>query len=65
MAPMSESEPHRPQDVLRSSRRCRANFSMTSAQTYRPQYRAHCSARNPLPVSRSVGLAPGEHRRGI
>lgn len=55
----SGSLPHR-QDVVRSSRRCLANLSITSAHTYLPQNLAHCSARKPLPWSRNVGFAPGE-----
>lgn len=60
--PSSGSLPHRPYDVVRSSSRFRASFSMASAQLYRPQNRAHCSARRPRPVSRMVGDAPAKTR---
>lgn len=56
--PSSGSLPHRPYDVVRSSSRLRASFSIASAQLYRPQNLAHCSARRPRPVSRMVGDAP-------
>lgn len=56
--PSSGSLPHRPYDVVRSRSRLRASFSIASAQLYRPQNLAHCSARRPRPVSRMVGDAP-------
>lgn len=56
--PSSGSLPHRPYDVVRSSSLFRASFSIASAQLYRPQNLAHCSARRPRPVSRMVGDAP-------
>lgn len=51
---------HFPQGADLSNNRARAHCSIVSAHVCLPQNRAHCSARNPLPVSVSTGDAPAK-----